>query len=465
MLEDRMPPPAAPLSRDPLCASRRGASLRGTLRSLIVRLMCVAVVATVAAAPVLAATSNIVANADFESGAVSWTQSSTGGYPIIYRDAALAHTGSWFAWFGAYNDGVDTLYQTLTLGSAGPASLSFWYRVDTQETTASPFDTLSVTVNSATTGEVLASLATLSNVDRTGWVQSPAYDVSAFVGQTVRLVFKATIDHTLWTSFIVDDVALSQPGSANYQGLWWNPAETGWGVNLAHQGDRIYLTWYTYDASGKPVWLAMLASGTAAGTYAGDILELHGPAFSALPFAPAPASSVVGAGTLAFSDADNGTFSYTAKNVMQSKPITRYAFGPQPACFYRSAPDLSGATNFQDLWWDASENGWGINVSHQGNRIYATWYTYDIDGSPLWLASLMDSTAAGTFKGSLLRLAGPPFSAAPFAPAPAATAVGTATLAFANGNAAVWSYNVNAIAGSKPITRYLFAAPAGTLCQ
>ncbi len=45
------------------------------------------------------------------------------------------------------------------------------------------------------------------------------------------------------------------PTAPNYQGLWWNPLESGWGINFAHQGDIIFATWFTYDAGGKPWWL------------------------------------------------------------------------------------------------------------------------------------------------------------------------------------------------------------------
>ena len=38
----------------------------------------------------------------------------------------------------------------------------------------------------------------------------------------------------------------------NFQGLWWNPDQSGWGINFAHQGDIIFATWFTYDAAGKP---------------------------------------------------------------------------------------------------------------------------------------------------------------------------------------------------------------------
>ncbi len=46
------------------------------------------------------------------------------------------------------------------------------------------------------------------------------------------------------------------------------------------------------------------------------------------------------------------------------------------------------ATNYQDLWWAAggAESGWGINLTHQGDVLFATWFTYDSDGTPLWLA-------------------------------------------------------------------------------
>ena len=47
---------------------------------------------------------------------------------------------------------------------------------------------------------------------------------------------------------------------ANYQGLWWSaPAgsESGWGLALAHQGDLIFVSWFTYDLTGKAWWLVM----------------------------------------------------------------------------------------------------------------------------------------------------------------------------------------------------------------
>ncbi len=50
--------------------------------------------------------------------------------------------------------------------------------------------------------------------------------------------------------------------AANYQGLWYaSPAESksGRGPDVAHQGDVIFATWFTYDANGKAWWLSIVA--------------------------------------------------------------------------------------------------------------------------------------------------------------------------------------------------------------
>ncbi len=43
-----------------------------------------------------------------------------------------------------------------------------------------------------------------------------------------------------------------------------------------------------------------------------------------------------------------------------------------------SSPALAAVTNYQGLWWNApagSESGWGINFAHQGDTLFATWFT------------------------------------------------------------------------------------------
>ncbi len=254
---------------------------------------------------------------------------------------------------------------------------------------------------------------------------------------------------------------------ANYQGLWWNPSESGWGVNLAQQGDLIYLTWYTYDEAGRPSWLAMLATRKSDNTFTGDVIEVHGSPYTAAPYdAAAKRAAVVGSGTLTFADDNTATFAYSAKSVSRTVPLSKYPLGgPAAVCAYASQSDIDATTNYQGLWWGGmTQDGWGINVAHEGDRIYATWYAYDIDGSPTWFAALLNRTSSTVFDGSLIRASGPPFGGSFDASRVSLTTVGTATLTFADGGSATWTYRIGSATGSKAIRSMVFA-PVGTACH
>jgi hypothetical protein len=268
------------------------------------------------------------------------------------------------------------------------------------------------------------------------------------------------------------DVQVIAAGPPNYEGLWWNaPAgsESGWGINFAHQGDTIFATWFTYDLTGKGLWLVMAASLTATGAYTGTLLQTTGPPFNSVPFDPSQVvGTVVGTGTLSFTDLNTGTFAYTVNGVAQTKSIVRQIFDQPPTCTFGILSDLTLAYNYQDLWWAApagSEMGWGVNLTHQGNTIFATWFTYDLDGTPLWLLVTALKTAPGVYSGTLYRTTGPPFNAVPFDPTKvAATAVGAATFTFTDGNTGTFNYTFSGAAQTKAITREVFVPP-GTVCQ
>jgi hypothetical protein len=269
-------------------------------------------------------------------------------------------------------------------------------------------------------------------------------------------------------------------GPPNYEGLWENsPAgsEAGWGLNIAHQGTIIFATWFTYDVNGNGWWLAMtapLTSSTTTGTtttnvFRGTVFQSTGPPFDSVPFSPSLVHSfAVGTGTLTFTDANTGSFAYIVNGVSQTKTITREVFGQLPTCTFGILQDLTQAYNYQDIWWAApagAESGWGVNLTHQGDIIFATWFTYAHDRSPLWLVVTAPKSAPGAYSGTLYQTTGPPFNAVPFDPSKVvATSVGTATFTFTNGNTGTFNYTVNGETQTKSITRYVFTLP-GTVCQ
>jgi hypothetical protein len=264
-------------------------------------------------------------------------------------------------------------------------------------------------------------------------------------------------------------------GPPNYEGLWWtSPAgsESGWGINFAHQGNTIFATWFTYDPTGNAWWLSMTAQQTTTGTYSGTLFQNTGPPYNST-FNPALVTSVaVGTGTLAFTDLNDGTFAYTVTSTngttTQTKNITREVFGQLPTCTFGIFTDLTVAYNYQDLWWASpagSQAGWGVNLTQQGTTIFATWFTYNLDGTPLWLSITAPLVIQGTYSGILYQTTGPAFNSVPFLPADVtATAVGTATFTFTDGDTGTFAYNFGAVSQSVPITREVFVAP-GTVCQ
>src|SRR6266567_1596761 len=283
-----------------------------------------------------------------------------------------------------------------------------------------------------------------------------------------------TIVPNVATNFAGETASVS--GALNFSGLWYKaPAESesGWGINFAHQGDVIFASWFTYDLAGKGWWLVMTANNAGANTFSGTLFEATGPAFDAVPFPPQGSpggitASSVGIGTLTFSDANHGMFSYTVKGVPQIKAITRQVFGSLPTCFFSASNNLAASANYTDLWWAApagSESGWGVNFSHQGDTTFATWFTFDHDHTPMWLIVTAQKSAPGIYTGDLFRTTGgPPFNAVPFpaigSPGGATfRKVGTATITFSDGNNAQFAYTVDGIAQTKAITRQVFRTP------
>jgi len=241
-------------------------------------------------------------------------------------------------------------------------------------------------------------------------------------------------------------------------------------VNVAHQGDVLFVTWFTYDTDGAQMWLVgPEVRKTTGNSYSGTLFRTTGPPFSSVPFTPIGASNVtaVGTVTLSFADAGNGTFGYTVNGVTQSKPIVRQVFGPLPTCTAGGTP--ATPIHVQDLWYASpadSEAGWGVNITQQGEILFVTWFTYDASGRGMWIVGpRFERTAANTFSGSFYRTTGPAFSANPWSPAGVgATQVGTGTFTFSAQNAGTFGYTVNGVTQSKPIVRQVFGSPA-TVCR
>jgi hypothetical protein len=132
------------------------------------------------------------------------------------------------------------------------------------------------------------------------------------------------------------NVASRAGTQGSFQDLWWNPNESGWGLNIAQQGDIIFATLFTYDANGRGIWYVMSGGRRQSdGSFVGELYRTTGPAFDAAPFQPITTAQIttVGMMTLRFSDLENGTLVYSVNGTTVSKAITRQVFAtPVPLC-------------------------------------------------------------------------------------------------------------------------------------
>ena len=249
----------------------------------------------------------------------------------------------------------------------------------------------------------------------------------------------------------------------NYTDLWWNPAESGWGVNFNHQGHILFGTLFTYGDDGRPMWLVMSNGARQPdGSYQGELYRATGPAFNAVPFTGV-ALQPVGNMRVSFATADSGTLTYSVDGRQVTKQITRQAFSTQPTCTW-SGFDRSYAGNYQDLWWNPAESGWGVNIAHQGDILFATLFTYGPDRQGTWyVMSEGRRNITGAYTGTLYRASGPAFDANPWRPV-ALAAVGTMTFSFNGGNAATLTYSVDGTSVTKQVERQVFSNPK-TSCE
>ncbi len=113
--------------------------------------------------------------------------------------------------------------------------------------------------------------------------------------------------------------------AVNYSDLWWNPAESGWGMSV-NQGvnNQLFAIWFVYDATGNATWYTLEPGQWQGSTFfSGIVNKASGPYFGAA-FDPSKVTQhQAGTGTLTFTDASHARFDYTIDGVKGSKLIER----------------------------------------------------------------------------------------------------------------------------------------------
>lgn len=232
-------------------------------------------------------------------------------------------------------------------------------------------------------------------------------------------------------------------------GLWWNENESGWGMSLTQQGSMVFAAWYTYDQTGKPAWYVMSSCPVVGSGCTGDIYSVSGGTPLGVTWnGNGKAVTKVGTGALTFADNNTGAFSYSLNGVSGTKNITRQMFATgtsQPVIDYSA------------LWWNENESGWGIAITQQYGMIFATMYTYDASGNPIWYVASSCPLSGNGCTGDLYKVSGGSMPTVAWNGANmVVTKVGTVSFVFNDSSTGTMSYTIDGVAGSKAITRQLF---------
>ncbi|MGO8756161.1 MAG: hypothetical protein ACLQHK_13135 [Gallionellaceae bacterium] len=114
----------------------------------------------------------------------------------------------------------------------------------------------------------------------------------------------------------------------DFSDLWWNPDESGWGVNVIHQDDILFMTFFIYGPDNQPIWYVASStqySGQASGqiTYTGPLYQTSGPWFGTTFDPNAVGVQQVGTVTFTSTSVSTATLSYTINGVLVSKSVMR----------------------------------------------------------------------------------------------------------------------------------------------
>jgi hypothetical protein len=105
--------------------------------------------------------------------------------------------------------------------------------------------------------------------------------------------------------------------------LWWNPDESGWGMQVVQQADILFVTLFVYNATGQPTFYTGALNISGSLTWSGDLYATNGPWFGGA-FNPAAVTyRRVGALTFAAPLINSGTVSYSVDGVQVAKAIER----------------------------------------------------------------------------------------------------------------------------------------------
>lgn len=182
-------------------------------------------------------------------------------------------------------------------------------------------------------------------------------------------------------------------------------------------------------------------------------------------------ATLSGLGTLPYSVAFNpaGSLAYVtnsgSSNVSIIDTATRsvvdtVSVGTTP---YALGQFVAPASTYRGLWWNPNEDGWGMSVTQHGSMIFVAAYTYNQAGQPTWYVMSNCPVGGASCTGDLYEVTGGKLPTVLWSGSGLKVSpVGTGTLTFTGADSATFGFTINGVAGSKTISRQVFAVGTTT---
>ena len=112
--------------------------------------------------------------------------------------------------------------------------------------------------------------------------------------------------------------------ATDYADLWWNPTESGWGLQTAQQGNSMFITFYVFGSDRNGTWLNGLMFATTPGGpgFTGDLYQATGPYYGG-PFTPPAVNRKVGTVTFQATSPTTANVTYSVDGVIVTKSVER----------------------------------------------------------------------------------------------------------------------------------------------
>jgi len=290
----------------------------------------------------------LLSDPGFELDGQGWTADPPEN--INFPVSSGTHSGQGFVWLNGWGTThVDRLWQDVSIPAGiTQASLTFFLNLTTAETTTTAVrDTLTLQIRD-TSGTVLGTVATWSNLDATlGWVQQ-SVDLTAYAGQTVRIFLEGSENASIATNFQLDDFSLRVTQGADTE----TPRVT---ASVAFSGTRIgYLA--EVSDNGFVNSVEFLVDGVSLGNSVRSFTRVVN-----------LASLTAGAHTLIAraTDSSGNTGDSPAVAFYVDPTSTQRVLNPsfETSTSWTSATTVSGSTGILS----------SAAFAHTGNRLYIFW--------------------------------------------------------------------------------------------